>query len=317
MPAAVIPSIALTEYKGHVADQAAMVALTAEPGDWCIRDDAANSGEWVLTASPASTASNWIQIVKPYSAVTSVAGRTGAITLSYADVSGLGDAATHAASYFALASAFDQGVKTTDAVTYKRVTIEGGVGDGDPDQLGINPSAAQTVPVIWVYNANFAEFMCTVSPTGEIYGSSLQLRSGGNFQILGGPLVEVSGSALSVDGELTSSTRFTSGSPNLSSVGGTVTIDASAGNQFDMTLTADVTLANPTNPAHGQGITITLTQNGTGGWLITLDTAFNDPFGVVTAINARTSANARNRLSAIYHSPTSQWDLMPDLGGGF
>lgn len=80
VPSSQIPDLALSEYKGAVASQAAMTALTAEPGDWCTRTDLDPDGTFMLTASPASTAANWVQILAP-GAVTSVNGEVGAVSL--------------------------------------------------------------------------------------------------------------------------------------------------------------------------------------------------------------------------------------------
>lgn len=70
-----------------VATQAAMLALTAQPGDVAIRTD--NSKTYILSAEPASTLANWLEIVAP-GAVSSVAGKTGVVSLVKADV-GLGN----------------------------------------------------------------------------------------------------------------------------------------------------------------------------------------------------------------------------------
>lgn len=78
-----IPSISLGEYKGEAANEAAMTAFTAEPGDTCQRTDFTPVRVYLLLASPASTASNWTS-VSGY--VLSVNGETGAVTLSAADV---------------------------------------------------------------------------------------------------------------------------------------------------------------------------------------------------------------------------------------
>lgn len=83
IPASQMPSISLGEYKGEVANEAAMIALTAEPGDTCQRTDFAPPRVYLLLTSPASTASNWAS-VSGY--VVSVNGETGAVTLSAADV---------------------------------------------------------------------------------------------------------------------------------------------------------------------------------------------------------------------------------------
>lgn len=90
IPVAQLPPIALSEYLGTVASQAAMLALTGQRGDWCIRTDTSPSSTWVLNAEPSSTLANWTQLPQPAIPVTSVAGKTGAVTLVKGDV-GLGN----------------------------------------------------------------------------------------------------------------------------------------------------------------------------------------------------------------------------------
>jgi hypothetical protein len=87
IPVAQLPPIALSEYLGTVASQAAMLALTGQRGDWCIRSDTGGTGSvWVLNAEPSSTLGNWTQLPQPAVPVTSVAGRTGAVVLTKTDV---------------------------------------------------------------------------------------------------------------------------------------------------------------------------------------------------------------------------------------
>lgn len=86
VPAAQLPAIAITE-TFPVASQAAMLALTAQPGDVAIRSDISKT--FILSASPATTLSNWLEVLAPTGGVLSVAGRTGAVTLTKSDV-GLG-----------------------------------------------------------------------------------------------------------------------------------------------------------------------------------------------------------------------------------
>jgi hypothetical protein len=95
IPSAQLPAIAITD-TFVVVSQAAMLALTAETGDVAVRTDVNKS--FILTASPASTLANWQELLTPTDAVTSVAGRTGAVTLSTSDISGLGTIATQAAN---------------------------------------------------------------------------------------------------------------------------------------------------------------------------------------------------------------------------
>lgn len=86
VPVAQLPPIALSEYLGAVGSQAAMLALSGQRGDWCIRTDTSPSSTWVLNAEPSSVLANWTQLPQPAVPVTSVAGRTGAIVLTKADV---------------------------------------------------------------------------------------------------------------------------------------------------------------------------------------------------------------------------------------
>lgn len=108
IPAAQIPSIAVTEFLGSVANQTAMLALSGEKGDWCVRSDSGSN--WVITGDDPSLIGNWTELSYPASPVTSVAGRTGDVTLSYADVSGLGTAAQSNAGDFATAAHNHSGV---------------------------------------------------------------------------------------------------------------------------------------------------------------------------------------------------------------
>ena len=68
------------------ANQAARLALTAKVGDIATQTD--TSTTYILTALPASTNANWSAIGLSTAPVTSVAGRTGAVTLSFTDLSG-------------------------------------------------------------------------------------------------------------------------------------------------------------------------------------------------------------------------------------
>lgn len=82
VPAAQIPAIAISD-TFVVNTQAAMLALTAERGDVAVRTDLSKS--FILTAEPASTLANWQELLTPVSPVTSVFGRTGAVTASTGD----------------------------------------------------------------------------------------------------------------------------------------------------------------------------------------------------------------------------------------
>ncbi len=85
--ASVLPAIAISD-TFVVATQTAMLALTAEVGDIAVRTDLSKS--FILKEAGASTLANWQELLTPTDTVTSVAGKTGAVTLAKADV-GLGN----------------------------------------------------------------------------------------------------------------------------------------------------------------------------------------------------------------------------------
>ena len=88
LPSSQVPDIAITEYLGSVASEAAMLALVGQRGDWCVRSDSGTT--WVITGTVPSNIADWTQLSYPAAPVTSVAGKTGAVTLSNSDV-GLGN----------------------------------------------------------------------------------------------------------------------------------------------------------------------------------------------------------------------------------
>jgi hypothetical protein len=84
VPTSQIPSVAIVEYLGQAANQAAMLALRGQGGDWCIRTD--SSTEWVIVANNGATLSDWIQLPNGISLVSSINGQTGAVTLGTGDL---------------------------------------------------------------------------------------------------------------------------------------------------------------------------------------------------------------------------------------
>lgn len=84
IPQAQLPAVALTEFLGAVASQTAMLALTGQRGDWATRTDLGT--DWQLIADDPTALASWRQMTYPASPVSTVAGRTGAVTLSSADL---------------------------------------------------------------------------------------------------------------------------------------------------------------------------------------------------------------------------------------
>lgn len=84
IPTAQLPNLAITD-TFVVANQAAMLALTAEVGDVAVRTDVNRT--FILRVTPASTLSNWQEMLTPTDQVLSVNGFTGVVSLTTANIS--------------------------------------------------------------------------------------------------------------------------------------------------------------------------------------------------------------------------------------
>jgi hypothetical protein len=92
LPTTQLPALAITEYLGDSANEAAMLAKVGQKGDWTTRTDLGTV--WIITGNDPTLLADWTQLTYPTAPVTSVAGKTGAVTLDNTDISGLGGAAT-------------------------------------------------------------------------------------------------------------------------------------------------------------------------------------------------------------------------------
>lgn len=90
----------------------------------------------------------------------------------------------------------------------------------------------------------------------------------------------------------------------------TLDTDASAGDIFDVTLTGNVTLANPTNPTNGKTIRWRIRQDGTGSRAVTLGNKFVIPSSATSPLPFSTAANAMDILAATYHAGRDKWDVV-------
>jgi hypothetical protein len=123
VPTSALPPLAINDVS-VVVDQAAMLALTAQRGDMAIRSDSGKT--YVLSADTPSVLSAWKEVLAA-GQVTSVAGRTGIITLAISDVAGLaaaiagkedvGVAATAVATHVAAVDPHGDRAATTAAVS--------------------------------------------------------------------------------------------------------------------------------------------------------------------------------------------------------
>lgn len=78
------PDIAISDFKGEVGSQAAMLAIVGQNGDYVIRTD--TNTMWTVVREPSNVLANWVQWRTPASPVQSVAGKTGEVTLAAIDI---------------------------------------------------------------------------------------------------------------------------------------------------------------------------------------------------------------------------------------
>jgi hypothetical protein len=87
--------------------------------------------------------------------------------------------------------------------------------------------------------------------------------------------------------------------------GSSIAVDASLGNIFTVTIAGSRTLANPSNPADGQQITVVITQGSGGSHLMSFDTAYD--FGTAGAPTLSTAAGKADVLCFQYVGALSKW----------
>lgn len=73
-----VPDIAIQQYLGSVGSQTAMLALVGQSGDWCSRSD---TGTVFVVTGNSAVIGGWVQLSYPASAVQSVCGLAGVVTL--------------------------------------------------------------------------------------------------------------------------------------------------------------------------------------------------------------------------------------------
>lgn len=92
----------------------------------------------------------------------------------------------------------------------------------------------------------------------------------------------------------------------LSQSGGSVAVNAAAGNDFRLTLTASGwTISNPSSPADGQVIVFALAQDSTGSRTVSWGTAYD--FGATGAPTLTTAASKVDLVGFKYHAGLAKW----------
>lgn len=93
----------------------------------------------------------------------------------------------------------------------------------------------------------------------------------------------------------------------------TITTDVSTSSVFRVTLTGNLTLANPVNALDNQRALWQFTQDATGGRTLTLGSAFD--VGQLT-VTLSTAAGKVDYMLAVYRAAASKWDVLA-FGSGY
>lgn len=118
---------------------------------------------------------------------------------------------------------------------------------------------------------------------------------------------------------------FPDGSVQTTAGGGTVVVslvfdtilntDASSGDIFDVTLTDNITLANPTNPVDGKTLRWRITQDNSGNRTVTLGDKFVIPSSASSPLPWSTTGDKMDVLAATYHAGRDKWDIVAFVPG--
>jgi hypothetical protein len=101
----------------------------------------------------------------------------------------------------------------------------------------------------------------------------------------------------------------------LGNVTGTVNTNAAAAQIYNMTLTGNITLANPTNSVDGVTIRWRIKQDSGGNRGVTLGDKFQIPSSATSPLPFSTSGNATDLLAATYDSGRDKWDIIAFIMG--
>ncbi|MBL9115502.1 MAG: hypothetical protein JNJ83_10900 [Verrucomicrobiaceae bacterium] len=230
VPTDQLPSIAITN-TFVVANEAAMLALTAQTGDLAKRTD--NSRMYVLAAEPASTLSNWVLFEVPATGVQSVNGLTGnEIVLAKSNI-GLSNVENYGIASQAEAEAGSSAVKymtpqrvaqAIAALSTGRVlagqlnlvahTTAGTAASGPPDLVldFAALSGGDAIVQISYAGTDYVVSMTSVDPSdGSTWVDSTSFGSGSDYATAFAGALAVSGLSVSADAALATVTSSETG----------------------------------------------------------------------------------------------------------
>lgn len=128
VPTSALPALAITEYLGVADDQADMLTLVGQRGDWCTRLDLGTT--WIITGDTPTQLASWTALSYPAAPVLEVNGQTGIVELGKADV-GLGNVANLAPADLPISTAQQAAIDERVALAVINAAGDLLVGDGD------------------------------------------------------------------------------------------------------------------------------------------------------------------------------------------
>ena len=139
----VLPATAITD-TFVVNSQSAMLALSAQKGDVCVRIDLNKS--MILKQEPASTLANWQELLTPADKVQSVNGKTGTVTISASDLGAITNVKAASGAYINSVGTPSVTVNTSGTTsTFTFNYLKGA--KGDPGTNGTNGTNGVTPKV--------------------------------------------------------------------------------------------------------------------------------------------------------------------------
>jgi hypothetical protein len=196
-----------------------------------------------------------------------------------------------------------------------------GIATGSESQINFIEGANVTITLVDDPSNNRMNVTIDAAAAGGGYttiqeeGSNLTQRSKINFI---GPSITAADDAGSSRTNVTLSQNPFSNAVSTTVVdlvdGATISTDASLGNHFRVTLTADRDLENPTNATDGQKIIFEIIQDSTGSRILNLDTKF--AFGSdITSIVLSTSPDLRDFVGCLYNQSTDKFYIIAFVKG--